>query len=110
MDHEAFRSLDPVTTLATTKCSCAMFDVTGGSEYVAAKYERHISPEPRVPSVTPAAQPSAPTPASAAGPDPIPSGEGATCPCGTWHHRYGPRGGGFLCPACRAAALGGRVA
>ena len=48
MDHEPFRSLDPVTTLATTKCSCAMFDVTGGSEYVAAKYARHISPEPRV--------------------------------------------------------------
>ena len=46
--------------------------------------------------------------APAAGPDPIydfPRAEGASCPCGVWHRRYGPQGGGALCPDCRTRAL-----
>ena len=52
--------------------------------------------------------PTAATPAPVAGPDPtadFPRAEGASCPCRTWHRRYGPQGGGALCPTCRTLAL-----
>lgn len=36
-----------------------------------------------------------------------PRHEGCACAgCGAWHHRYGPTGGGALCPPCRRVALG----
>lgn len=91
-------------TWPTTACASEDADTTSTTTTPTADASRSPAHPPAPSPVAPPLHPSAP----AAGTDLIPSGEGATCPCGTYHRRYGPRGGGFLCPTCRATALAAR--